>query len=362
MARSRAPGASGGSALPAVDVRVVGIAGHHVDYPRLIADQLRAHGLRCEHYSIPFLPLGALRPSILAKLRTEFRKTPAAAVLVYCSGSAEYYLRGPDVSVHFSAFRSWFDADRMCVIAHPWTNAEPLPSQTIAWTEKPAFKVGFLGTTYRNSAPGRLVSTMPASARNWLLKGHWLRSADLIATAYAARIPLRYSMAFPRAETIAAAKAHCAAAGAQLRIVDTGGFTGHDEQVQAYARHMADTTYVLCPRGAENFSYRLYETLKFGRVPVLIDTDMVLPGGMDWDELVVRVPYSRLSKIGEIVAQDYRNRSAAEFILRQRRALEAMEQLQAGGWADGLVADVRRRLAAKSSPIQAKVLDSAMTV
>lgn len=348
--------------MPAVDVRVVGIAGHHVDYPRLIAEQLRTHGLRCEHHSIPFLPLGALRPSILTELRAEFCKTPPGAVLVYCSGSAEYYLRGPDLSVHFSAFRSWFDANRMCVIAHPWTSAEPLPKQSIAWTDKPAFKVGFLGTTYGNSAPGRLVSSMPASAKSWLLKGHWLRSADLIATAYAARVPLRYSMAFPRAETIAAAKAHCAAAGAEVRIIDTGGFTGHDEQVQAYAQHMADATYVLCPRGAENFSYRLYETLKFGRVPVLIDTDMVLPGGVDWDELVVRVPYSRLSEIGEIVARDYQGRCAAEFILRQRRALEIMEQLQSGAWADGLIGDVQRRLAANSSQFQAKVLDSAMTV
>jgi len=298
---------------------------------------------------------------VLRELKAEFRKTPAGAVLVYCSGSAEYYLRGADISVHFSAFRSWFDAERMRVIAHPWTNAEPLPGQVIEWKEKPPLKVGFVGTTYGNSRAARLVSAMPPDAKSWLLKGHYLRSARLIAAFYAARVPFRYAMTFPRAESVRA-MAQSAPSGAEVGIVDTGGFTGRGEQVEAYARHMADATYVLCPRGAENYSYRLYEALKFGRVPILVDTDMVLPDGLDWDQLVVRVPYSRLPEIGEIVAQDYHQRSASGFIQRQQQALHVMAQLQGGAWADGLVGDVRGRLAAKSSPIHAKVLDSAVTV
>lgn len=42
--------------------------------------------------------------------------------------------------------------------------------------------------------------------------------------------------------------------------------------------------YTLCMRGAGNFSVRFYEALALGRIPVLIDTDVVLPleNKIDW--------------------------------------------------------------------------------
>ena len=44
-----------------------------------------------------------------------------------------------------------------------------------------------------------------------------------------------------------------------------------------YVRNMVESDYVICARGAGNFSYRLYETLSCGRIPVFVDTDAVLP-------------------------------------------------------------------------------------
>ena len=35
--------------------------------------------------------------------------------------------------------------------------------------------------------------------------------------------------------------------------------------------------FVICNRGAGNFCMRLYQTLAFGRIPLLLNTDMVLP-------------------------------------------------------------------------------------
>lgn len=331
-----------------MDVRVIGIAGLDLDYPHIIAEELRAHGFRCESHTVPFFPIGGLKRSVLRELRSEIMKTPSGAVSIYCSGAAEYYLRGPDISVHFSAYSSWLDPARMRVVAHPWSTAEPLIGQSLAWKTKPPFAVSFMGTVYGNSRAARFVSAMPMRSKRELLKGHYLRFPDMLAVLYSARVPFRYAVAFPRFEAIRAVEDQCSKAGATVRIVDTGGFTGSREQIDRYARHLSETTYVLCPRGVENYSYRLYEALKFGRVPILIDTDMVLPQGVPWDELIVRVPYSRLSEIGEIVSRDYEQRTAAEFIARQKLAIQTMVELHRGRWASDLVSDVRRLLAAKT--------------
>ena len=49
---------------------------------------------------------------------------------------------------------------------------------------------------------------------------------------------------------------------------------------------------VLCCRGAGNFSYRLYEVLSCGRIPVIIDTDILLPcdNVIDWNKFIITTP------------------------------------------------------------------------
>jgi hypothetical protein len=41
--------------------------------------------------------------------------------------------------------------------------------------------------------------------------------------------------------------------------------------------NIKNTTFTLCIRGAGNFSYRLYETLMMGRIPIIINTNQVFP-------------------------------------------------------------------------------------
>jgi Exostosin family len=348
--------------VSAVDVRVVGIAGPRVDYPVVIARHFRENGLRCELHSIPSSRVWEPWLPLVREIRRELRRTPEGAVSVYCSGLTELYVKDADLGLHFSAFRSWFDPERMRLLPHHWTTSEPRKEQKLAWRAKPPFVIGFMGTAYADSRMGRLVSSAPFGMKERLLRGRHLRSASTVAALQAARIPLRYAMTFPRPETLRAVEFACRARGADVRVVDTGGFTGSDEQVQSYLSHMEDVTYVLCPRGIENFSFRFYEALKFGRVPVLIDTETVLPDGIDWDAMIVRVPYGRLCDVGEILAEDYETRSAADFVARQKLALRTIEDLQSNEWLDRLTGDVRRRLAAKSSRNGVKVLDSALTV
>jgi hypothetical protein len=46
---------------------------------------------------------------------------------------------------------------------------------------------------------------------------------------------------------------------------------------ERFFKNLQENIFILTPRGCGNFSYRFYETLCFGRIPVFINTDCVLP-------------------------------------------------------------------------------------
>ncbi len=60
-----------------------------------------------------------------------------------------------------------------------------------------------------------------------------------------------------------------------------------------YYTNMRNSSFTLCMRGGGNFSYRFYEALSFGRVPILVDTDMELPNerAIAWDDHIIRITY-----------------------------------------------------------------------
>lgn len=80
--------------------------------------------------------------------------------------------------------------------------------------------------------------------------------------------------------------------------------------------NLRDSDYVLCVRGAGNFSVRFYEALAMGRIPVLIDTDCALPleGKINWENHIVRVPNSERHRAGEKVCQFHHSLTEADFI------------------------------------------------
>jgi len=59
-----------------------------------------------------------------------------------------------------------------------------------------------------------------------------------------------------------------------------------------YSRLLADSRFVFCPRGDGLTSLRFFETLAFGRIPILVADQAALPLECDipYDEFVVRVP------------------------------------------------------------------------
>lgn len=79
--------------------------------------------------------------------------------------------------------------------------------------------------------------------------------------------------------------------------------------------------YTLCVRGGGNFSTRLYETLCLGRIPVIVDTGLVLPwvGDDAWDELAVVLPADRLDELGDRLVAHHAALDEQAFLDAQHR-------------------------------------------
>ncbi len=87
-----------------------------------------------------------------------------------------------------------------------------------------------------------------------------------------------------------------------------------------YVQNMVDSDYVLCVRGGGNWSFRLYEALSCGRIPVFVDTDCVLPYDfiIDWRQYCVWVPERELNRIDQIVADFHASLSPDDFVTLQQ--------------------------------------------
>jgi len=88
-----------------------------------------------------------------------------------------------------------------------------------------------------------------------------------------------------------------------------------------YVQNLVDSDYVLCARGGGNYSYRLYEALCCGRIPVFVDTDCVLPyhSEIDWKQYCVWVDEREVDRIAERVAEFHEALSEDQFVELQRR-------------------------------------------
>jgi hypothetical protein len=70
---------------------------------------------------------------------------------------------------------------------------------------------------------------------------------------------------------------------------------------RAYANFLRKTRFILCPRGYGVGSVRLFETLKAGRVPVIISDGYVLPSGIDWNNCSIRIKEREIRSIPEVI-------------------------------------------------------------
>lgn len=88
-----------------------------------------------------------------------------------------------------------------------------------------------------------------------------------------------------------------------------------------YADTIRDSAFVLCPRGGGTASFRLFETLLHGRVPVIISDEWMAPEGPDWTGFSLRVAEADVPHIPSLL--EAREPAAAEM---GRAAREAWEE------------------------------------
>jgi len=88
----------------------------------------------------------------------------------------------------------------------------------------------------------------------------------------------------------------------------------------AFYDNINQSDYIVCVRGAGNFSVRFYETLALGRIPVFINTDCSLPLDeiLPWKEHVVWVEYRERHRVAQKVTEFHQALSETDFIALQQ--------------------------------------------
>lgn len=151
------------------------------------------------------------------------------------------------------------------------------------------------------------------------------RAAGIVQRAVLERLgrPLPQDV-FVRARSLEALARQDAVATNVVVRSETGGgafFPELDRRLwervrREYVDNAIASDYILCARGVGNWSYRLYETLSLGRIPVFVDTDCVLPYDflVKWRDYVVWVGRRDVSRIGEKVAAFHERLSESDFV------------------------------------------------
>lgn len=135
-------------------------------------------------------------------------------------------------------------------------------------------------------------------------------------------------------------------AGVQSRITETFQWKGYgsadaDQARREFLEEMRNSAFVLCPRGLAPASYRLYETMYLGRVPVVLSDELALAEGVPWEQFTIRVAEDELASLPRLLESRSADapemgraaRSAWETYMRpgptlMRRWLDAIVELQ----------------------------------
>ena len=80
-------------------------------------------------------------------------------------------------------------------------------------------------------------------------------------------------------------------------------FNHTKEEQYDYLQEIAKSKFVACPRGVATSSYRLYETLNLGRVPVIISDEWFPPESIDWNACSIRIAEDRIQDISMLINQ-----------------------------------------------------------
>lgn len=120
--------------------------------------------------------------------------------------------------------------------------------------------------------------------------------------------------------------------GLILHVINRGVFGARKDMVgnielwrKDFVSNLKNCDYALCVKGDENASFRFYEALSLGRIPLLVDTECVLPleHDIDYRSFCVVIDYKEVSEIGKKIIEFHQRVSPKEFEAMQRRARSA---------------------------------------
>lgn len=157
----------------------------------------------------------------------------------------------------------------------------------------------------------------------YYIKNAWFEFRALAAPALRAR---KAGVYWRRAALGACAASPCISTNFIVRK----SFSGNLKTIEldpeaarrAFIESIEETDFVLAPKGDGNFSNRFLEALSLGRIPVLIDTDVILPleEEIDYAKIVVRVPMNEVAKTPLYIRTFYDALSELEWQERQQLA------------------------------------------
>jgi hypothetical protein len=75
------------------------------------------------------------------------------------------------------------------------------------------------------------------------------------------------------------------------------------KNAKEYKDILSRSRFALCPRGAGAGSFRLWESLQAGAIPILISDDYLLPPGFNWPTCIIRIKEKDIAKIPELIAR-----------------------------------------------------------
>lgn len=100
----------------------------------------------------------------------------------------------------------------------------------------------------------------------------------------------------------------------------------NDEQLKKdYIDNLINSHFTICNRGRGNFAIRFYQALSLGRIPVLIDSDMVFPFEdlINWDDVIIKAKNE--TELAEKIVFWWQNKSDLDVINAQLKCREVYE-------------------------------------
>lgn len=71
----------------------------------------------------------------------------------------------------------------------------------------------------------------------------------------------------------------------------------------SFIQEILDSEFVLCPRGYNTSSMRIYEVMSLGRVPIIISDNWIRPRGPKWNEFSITIKEKEIYRLDDIVSK-----------------------------------------------------------